>query len=133
MKYAWVENNVVLDIAPGEPSLYYTPEIAAKYSTVVADAVSANAQLVNGAWINPVFTQDSVEISVTPRTWTVDQIRAGLTLAERVKWDNDDAPEIVTAKAEMTLPREVADVTEILSLLVASGVISQASMNKILA
>ena len=133
MKYAWVENNVVLDIAPGEPSLYYTPEIAAKYSTVVDDSVTANAQLVNGAWVSPVFTQDSDEVAVPPRTWTADNIRAGLTLAERVKWDSDSAPEVVTAKQEMAVPQELAHTTEVLEMLVGAGVITQASMNKILA
>ena len=42
-------------------------------------------------------------------------------------------PEVKTVKAEMTSPKELAAVTELLQFLVDSGVISQASMDKILA
>lgn len=67
------------------------------------------------------------------RTWTADDFRAGLTLAEKVKWDNDSAPEIVTVKSELASPQELTATTELLQLLVAASVISQASMDKILA
>ncbi len=52
MKYAWVENNVIRDIAPGDPSLFYTPQVAQLYSTIVDDYVERDAVLVNGAWVN---------------------------------------------------------------------------------
>jgi hypothetical protein len=68
-----------------------------------------------------------------PRTWTAENIRAGLTLSERVKWDNDSAPEVVTAKQEMASAQELEHTTEVLQMLVDASVISQASMDKVLA
>jgi hypothetical protein len=53
-------------------------------------------------------------------------------LIERVKWDNDSAPEVITAKQEMATPQELAHTTEVLALLVGASVISQASVDKIL-
>jgi hypothetical protein len=65
-----------------------------------------------------------------PRQFTADDFRAGMTLAEKTKWDNDSVPEIVTVKAE--LPKELAGATELLEFLVDANVISQASADKIL-
>jgi hypothetical protein len=53
-----------------------------------------------------------------------------MTLAEKTKWDNDSAPEIITVKAE--LPKELAGATELLDFLVVSNVIAQATKTKIL-
>jgi hypothetical protein len=50
-----------------------------------------------------------------------------------VKWDNDSASEIVTVKAELSTPQELAATTELLQLLVDATVIAQASMDKVLA
>ena len=66
-----------------------------------------------------------------PREWNANDFRAGMTLAEKTKWDNDSAPEIVTVKQE--LPKELAGATELLEFLVSANVISQASVDKILA
>lgn len=68
-----------------------------------------------------------------PRVWTAGDIRAGLTLPERVKWDNNSAPEIVTVKSELSTPQKLTATTELLQLLVDVAVISQASMDKVLA
>jgi hypothetical protein len=54
-----------------------------------------------------------------------------MTLAEKTKWDNDSAPEIITVKAE--LPKELAGATELLDFLVSSSVISAETKAKILA
>ena len=71
-----------------------------------------------------------VEPEPAPRQWTVTNFRTGMTLAEKTKWDNDSAPEIITVKSE--LPKELAGATELLDFLVASNVISQTSADKIL-
>jgi hypothetical protein len=54
-------------------------------------------------------------------------------LGEKVKWDNDTSPEVVTAKQELASPRGVDDTTEILDMLIDAGIISQASADKVLA
>jgi len=126
MKYAWIENNSVRDVAPGNPSEYYHPDVAQNYNTQVPD------DAVNGdGWVNNALVKRESPAPAEPpaRQWTADDFRAGMTLAEKTKWDNNSALEIVTVKIE--LPKELASVTELLDFLVASSVISQASADKI--
>lgn len=129
MKYAWIENNKVRDIAPGNPAELYHPDVAAFYTTQVPDDAINGDGWVNGALIKPVIPEPTPE----PVKWTVDDIRKGLTLAERVKWDNDKSDEIKTAKVELTGSNFKAKVQEVLDMLVASGDVSQASADVILA
>ena len=127
MKYAWIENNMVRDVAHDEPSKIYHPDVAVFYSTQVPDdAVSGDG------WVNGVLVKPTPFVSPAPaREWTADNFRAGMTLTEKTKWDNDSAPEIKTVKAE--LPKQLASATELLDFLVASNVITEASKTKILA
>jgi hypothetical protein len=53
MKYAWIENNVIRDIANGNPDELFHADIAKYYDTEVPDDVLNGATLVNGAWVNP--------------------------------------------------------------------------------
>ena len=126
MKYAWIENDKVRDVAHDEPSKIYHPDVAALYTTQVPDDAVNGDGWVNGVLVKPVV----VEPTPAPRQWTADNFRAGMTLAEKTKWDNDSAPEIKTVKAE--LPKELAGATELLDFLVESGLISQATKTKIL-
>jgi hypothetical protein len=127
MKYAWIENAIIRDIAHSNPEEIYHPDIAKFYDTQVPD--DAN----NGdGWVNGILVK-SEPAPLTPptRTWTSDNFRAGFTLAEKTKWDNETVPEVKTVKAE--LPQELAGATELLEFLVSTNVISQASMDKVLA
>lgn len=131
MKKAWIENSAIRDIAQGNPAEIYHPDIAALYNVDVPD----NAENGDG-WVNKKLVKrvipDAVEPEPPARTWSASDIRAGLTLSEKVKWDNDSAPEVKTVKTEMASSKEIADVTELLTFLVGASVISQASMDKIL-
>ena len=131
MKKAWIENSAIRDIAQGNPAEIYHPDIAALYNVDVPD----NAENGDG-WVNKKLVKrvipDAVEPEPPARTWSASDIRAGLTLSEKVKWDNDSAPEVKTVKTEMSSSKELAEVTELLTFLVDASVISQASMNKIL-
>ena len=126
MKKAWIENGQVRDVAHDDPTLIYTPEVAAFYDTDVEDNIKPGATLVNGVWTNPVPAP-------ILRTWSSADVRNGLTLAERAKWDNDTSNTIKTAKLEFAYPRIEADATEVLQFLVDANDISRASMQKILA
>ena len=53
MPYAWVEDNRIRDIAPGDPAELYHPDIAALYSTEVSEEVQRGAELIEGKWENP--------------------------------------------------------------------------------
>jgi len=129
MKKAWIENNRVRDIAPGEPTEIYHPDVAVLYDTDIPDDIVPGAELIGGVWTNPlppVFTPQ-------PRRWDVSSIRPHLSLAERVKWDNDKTDTIKTAKIELAPGLLKAEATEVLQLMVDAGDISAASMQKILA
>lgn len=127
MKYAWIENNKVRDVAPGNPAEFYHPDVAVFYNTQVPDDAANGDGWINGALVKP----EVVTPAAPAREWTADTFRAGMTLAEKTKWDNDSAPEIITVKAE--LPKALAGATELLDFLVAANVISQTSADKILA
>lgn len=127
MKYAWVENNVIRDVAWSDPFLIYHPDVAKFYDTEVPDDAANGDGWVNGALVKPVPPPPPPP---APRQWTVADFRSGMSLAEKTKWDNDSAPEIVTVKAE--LPKEQAGAQELVDFLVESGVISQASATKIM-
>lgn len=127
MKYAWVENNVIRDVAWSDPSLIYHPDVAKFYDTEVPDDAANGDGWVNGALVKPVPPPPPPP---APRQWTTTDFRSGMSLAEKTKWDNDSAPEIKTVKAE--LPKEQAGAQELVDFLVESGVISQASATKIM-
>ena len=71
--------------------------------------------------------------AVAPRTWTENDIREGMTLAERVSWDNNTDNSITTAKIEMSQPQELTETTAVLDLLVGASVISAGTKTAILA
>jgi hypothetical protein len=129
MKYAWIEDSRIRDIAHDTPSKIYHPDVAVFYNTEVPDEAESGDGWVDGALIKP---EPLPPAPPAPRTWTASAIRSGLTLAERVKWDNDSTPEVVTAKQEMATPQQLAHTTDVLSLLFGASVISQASVDKIL-
>jgi hypothetical protein len=129
MKYAWVENGRIRDIAHSNPNEIYHPDVAVHYDALVPDEAANGDGWVNGQLTKP---EPLPTPPAPPRTWTVDSIRSGLTLSERVKWDNDSAPEIITAKQEMVVPQELAHTTEVLALLVNASLISTESVAKIL-
>ena len=129
MKYAWIENGKVRDVAHSDPSKIYHPDVAVFYDTLVPDDAANGDGWVDGQLVKP---EPPPPAPPPARTWSADNVRNGLTLAEKVKWDNNSAPEIVTVKAELTGSKEVAEVTELLQFLVDTNVISQASMDKVL-
>ena len=126
MKYAWIKNDKVRDVAHSNPAEIYHPDVAAYYNTQVPDEAVNGDGWVNGQLVKPVIP----EPTPAPRQWTATDFRAGMTLAEKTKWDNNSAPEIITVKAE--LPKALAGTTELLDFLVAANVISQTSADKIL-
>lgn len=130
MKYAWIEESRIRDICQGgDPFEHYHPEVAALYDTEVPDEAENGDGWVDGLLVKP----KPPAIQPMPVLWTVEDIRFGLTLVERVKWDNDASMEIKTAKIELSTPRFKAHTKEVLDMLVASGDISQGSADVILA
>jgi len=126
MKYAWIENDKIRDVAHSNPEEIYHSDVAKFYNTQVPDNAANGDGWVNGALVKPVV----VEPTPAARQWTADNFRTGMTLAEKTKWDNNSAPEIIAIKAE--LPKELAGATELLDFLVITSVISAETKTKIL-
>ncbi len=126
---AWIENEKIRDIAQGDPLEIYHLDIANLYTVEVPDDAVNGDGWVNGKLVKP---EPLPEPPLPPRTISLDDVRKGLTFAEKAKWDSDKTPEIVTAKIEFTQPLEVEPATEVLQFLVDAGSISQASMTKII-
>lgn len=120
-----VMKTVVLEVIDFDPTDAFHPEI--QWHEAPDDITPNSVLKEDGTWeIAPVI------VPVVPaRAWTSEEVRSSLSLAEKVKWDNDTAPEIVTVKNE--LPQTADGVAELIDLLVEAGVISQASADKILA
>lgn len=131
-KFAWVENSVAREVVDFNPQGRFHPDIA-KLFEAVPDIVNQGAtRNQSGVW-TPLVKPAPVALPPPPRTVSQDNVRDKLTLEERVKWDNDSVPEVVTAKIEFSQPRLVADATAVLNLLVDAGAVSQASADSILA
>lgn len=130
MKYAWIQDGRIRDIAIADPTSIYHPDVAVFYDTQVPDTANNGDFYADGV-VTPAPVAVMPEPVEPARQWTAENFRAGMTLAEKTKWDNDSAPEIITVKAE--LPKELAGATELLEFLVDAGVIAQASADKILA
>jgi hypothetical protein len=118
MKYAWIENNQIKDIAGENPNEIYHPDVAKFYSAQVPDTAENGDGWINGKVVKPA------------KQWTTTDFRNGMTLAEKTKWDSDAVPEIKTVKQE--LPKERAEASELLDFLVSVNVISQTTAGKIL-
>lgn len=127
MKKAWIENDQIRDICHGNPNELYHPDIAKFYDTDVPNDAENGDGWVKGQLVKPVPAEP---LPPPPRTWTQADFRNAMTLAEKVKWDNDSAPEIVTVKAE--LPKEQAGAQELIDFLVESNLISQSTASKIM-
>lgn len=125
---AWIENNIIRDIAHADPFEIYHPDVAVFYDTDVPNGVQNGWELIKGVWTAPVIPEPPAPV----QTISIDDVRKHFTFAEKAKWDSDKTPEIVTAKIEFAQPLEVEPATEILQFLVDSGSISQASMTKII-
>lgn len=72
MKKAWIENDIIRDVAPGNPAECYHPAIAIHYDTDVPDDVLPGARLVDGAWVNPAPAENVVPEAIAPRVSPVE-------------------------------------------------------------
>jgi hypothetical protein len=128
MKWAWIEGDKIRDVAHSDPNQIYHPDVAKLYDTQVPDNAANDDGWVNGQLVKP----QPATFAPPPPAWTAEDVRAGLSLAEKVKWDNETAPEVKTAKLEITGSVPEVKIKEVLDFLVASNVISQASADKVI-
>ena len=125
MRYAQIENEKVINvIIVEEKDLGLFPNL----ELVKSEIARIGDDYINGEFI----PQPQPEIEPLPRRISLDEIRNSLTLAEKIKWDNNKTDEITTVKVEFAQPLLVADATPWLQLLVDSGSIAQTSIDKVL-
>lgn len=86
MRYSWIENGVIRDIAQGDPNAIYHPDVALHYSEQVPDSAE-NGDLWDGlALTKPVVPEPVVVVTpVVPPTITKTHFLLTFTSAERVK------------------------------------------------
>jgi hypothetical protein len=66
MKKAWIENGVIRDICPGEPTELYRPEIAELYSTDVPDEAENGDGWSDGALVKRPAPEPAQAPIITP-------------------------------------------------------------------
>lgn len=118
MKYAWLENGKIKDIAWQNPHEIFHVDVAKFYTSQVPDDAVNGDGFVNGVIVKPA------------KQWNAESFRVGMTLAEKTKWDSDAIPEIKTVKSE--LPKERAETVALLDFLVSVSAISQRTAQKII-
>jgi hypothetical protein len=74
MKFAWVENESIKDIAPGDPFLFYHPDVAAFYNTPIDDEVDRGWRLVDGEWTAPPVPEPIEYIPPPPTPMSIDEV-----------------------------------------------------------
>lgn len=126
MKYAKILNSKVENtLVLRDEDVHLMPS---DWVLVKSDTANIGDEYVNGIFISPA----PVIPAALPKRISLDDIRNALTLAEKIKWDNNKTDEITTVKVEFAQPLLVSDATPWLQLLVESGSISQASIDKVL-
>ena len=125
---ARIENNTIVEIVKAVPGFAleqcFHPDIIAACIDIPEGASVGWQKNDQDEWVAP---------PPPPRKWSADDVRNGLTLAEKVNWDNNSFKEIVTAKKELESPVDIVVIAEILEMLVSATAITRASMEKILA
>ena len=112
MKYAWIENDIIRDIAPGAPEQFYHPTVAVSYDTQVPDDAANGDTFKNG-----VLTKRPVPIIPEPVTpepvvakppkVTVIEYKMLFTSAERIAVKASADPVIIDLQELMNDPRTV--------------------------
>ena len=82
---AWIENNIIRDIAHAEPSEIYHPDIAKLYNTDVPDDAENGDTFIDGALTKPIIPEPlPIEPVIEPKTLSPIQFKLRFTAPERV-------------------------------------------------
>jgi hypothetical protein len=140
MKYAWIENNTVRDIANGNPADLFHPDIAAKYDTQVPDDIIAGATLVDGVWVNPAPVEPVTPEPTAPVAPTVGPIEFKLlfTSGERIAIKTSTDPIVqdfyeITSDPRLThVDLGLKSTQDAIAYLVSIGILTQERADAIL-
>lgn len=109
MNYAWIENNVIRDIAHSTPSEIYHPDIAAHYDTLVPDE-AAPGDTYDGTTLTkqvivPIELPPMSEPVFIPPTVTVIEWKMLFHSEERIAISTSTDPVIIDLQDLMNDPR----------------------------
>lgn len=100
MKKAWIENNVIRDIAHSDPMSIFHKDVAINYSVDVPDTAENGATLTNGTWVNLAII---VAEGVIPPKLTPIEFKMCFTSQERIDIQALKATDPVIADAYLIL------------------------------
>lgn len=140
MPMAWIKDDTVRDVAPGDPAELYHPDMAALFATEVPDGIVPGAVLVNGVWTNPTPPSEPSEppAATYPKVSPVE-FKLLFTSAERIaiKASTDavvlDFMEIVNDPRLTTVDLGLASTQQGVAYLASVGLIGEARVAEILA
>lgn len=134
MRKAWLENNVIRDIAPeGDPAGFYHPDIAVHYATDVPVDAENGDTFMGGVLTKrpvPVPPEPPAPEPVKPPKVTVIEYKMLFTSAERIAVKNSIDPVIVDLQELMNDPRTVnvdlslQSISDALDYMTALGLIA---------
>lgn len=109
MKKAWLENTIIRDIAPGDPTKLYHPEIALYYDTDVPDDAERGDTFSEGVLTKKVVLEaPPIEpVVVKPPKVSVIEYKMLFTSAERIAVKASTDPVIIDLQELMNDPRTV--------------------------
>jgi len=111
MKYAWIENNRIRDIAPeGDPAGFYHPDVAVHYDTQVPDDAENGDTFIGGVLTKrpvPPPAPAPEPVAVKPPKVSVIEYKMLFTSAERIAVKASADPIIVDLQELMNDPRTV--------------------------
>ena len=139
MKKAWVENGKIRDIAHGNPSELFHPDIAVHYDTDVPDDAIVGAELVDGVWVNPVIDTviEATIVAPLPLLSPVE-FKMLFTAEERIAIKNSTDPvvqdffELINDARLTQVDRNLQSVKDAIAYLASSALITEARAGEIL-
>lgn len=108
MKYAWIDNAQIRDIAHGNPEEIYHPDIAKFYDTEVPDDAENGDGWVNGALVNrpaPTPPPAPEPVEAVPPKVDVITYKMLFTSVERIATKASTDPVIIDLQDLMNDPR----------------------------
>lgn len=142
MKYAWIENDIIRDIAPGNPEQFYHPSVAAHYDTEVPDDAENGDTFSNGVLtkrpVPEVVVQTPEPVVVKPPKVSVIEYKMLFTSAERIAVKASTDPVIIDLQELMNDPRTVnvdlslQSISDALDYMTAIGLIAAGRKAEIL-
>lgn len=142
MKKAWIDTttNTIRDIAHGDPTAMYHPDIAALYDTGVPDEAQNGDSYVDGVWTAKPVPEPVVQepVAPVPPKVTVIEYKMLFTSAERIAAKASADPVIVDLRELMDDPRtshvdlSLQSISDALDYMTAIGLIAAGRKAEIL-